>query len=737
MPSRPFRTVSRLLRLAAGSASLVLLWSALPSERTARAETKPAAASFPAAVEIITVDAVVLDAHDHPVSGLTRDDFEVFEDGRGQDIVRFEAFTDEETPSGPAPSVVSSNETKRRGGRAFVLLVDDLRIAQILSPATQKAVATFLDRAVRDGDEVTLGTTSGGAWWSARIPEGRADLLAVLQRIQGRHVEAKSLDRMTEYEAFYINTYEDTQGMARLLPDAPASAPSGGVTDNPDPAGSSVKERVKARWKDLNLCTGTSCDGMVRGRAADLDAERKTRTRLSLQAVRRGLQAVSPVHGRKSLLFFSEGFIDDPDSDQRAVTAAAREANTAIYFVDVRGLIALSSVSSAENPEQTTSARDRMTSAFQDVLYESGGAESLADDTGGFSIRNTNSLAAGAERIAAESRVFYLLGLNPHPGKSPRDWRKLRVDVKKPGLKVRARRGYSLAASADAAKEAKKDAKKDAKSPKLDPAVVRALDSADDATGIALRVVSYVFEPLPKNLTRVVVTAEFDTTGAAAEGKGGGLGPKVDCSIVATHRDTGTEYRFDQVLGLDGTPAGAPTWRALAREMDLPPGVTQVRVVVRDPASGAVGSVSQRVEVPAPTGLRLSTPILTDHVEPATGGAKSRPRPALSAHRIFPPGGGLYVQFEVFGAARAADAPPQVTAGLTLRAADGRIVRNAPPSPITADADGRLVRLVGMGLDGLSEGAYSLSLEVRDAISGERIVRDEPFTLSAKDVASR
>ena len=35
---------------------------------------------------------------------------------------------------------------------------------------------------------------------------------------------------------------------------------------------------------------------------------------------------------------------------------------------------------------------------------------SLAEETGGFVIRNTNDLAAGAERVAAESRVFYMLG---------------------------------------------------------------------------------------------------------------------------------------------------------------------------------------------------------------------------------------------------------------------------------------------------------------------------------------
>jgi VWFA-related protein len=683
--------------------------------------------SFPAGVEVITVDAVVFDSHDRPVSGLTRDDFAVFENNQEREIVSFEAFTDQPaeltaTPSTPTPAaVVASNQTKpRHSGRAFVLLVDDLRITAAVSTATRKAVASFLERSVRDGDEVTLGTTSGSAWWSARIPEGREDLLAVLGRIKGQRLEAKRVsDWLTDYEAYMINNQETMPGV-------------GGGSTSLDPQPSTVTARVTARWTEADICQAAQCDAMVRARATDVDSERRNRTRLTLAAVRRGLGAVASVHGRKSVLLLSEGFVDDPDSDQRATAALAREASAAVYFVNVRGLMALDEASAAESADQFTTARDRATSAFQEALQEGGGAEALADDTGGFTVRNTNDLAAGTERIAAESRVFYLLGIQPLPGKSTRDWRKLRVEVKKAGLKVRARRGYTLAASLDTAPARKKDEKKDEKKTTLDPRVERALDSPHDSTDIPLRAISYIFEPRPKSLTRVLVAAEFDATGASAPGgKGRALGPKVDFSIVATHRDTGTEYRFDEVLALTGADAaGASGWRAVGREIDLPAGVTQVRVVVRDPSSGALGSLSQRIDVPADKTFRLSTPIVTDHVEPAAGTGK-RPRPAITAHRTFLPSGGLYIQFEVFGAAHAGgQAAPQVDAGLTIRTADGRVVRNAPNSPITADADGRLVRTVGIGIDGLEEGRYTLALDVKDEATGQSLQRDEPFTLT-------
>jgi hypothetical protein len=98
---------------------------------------------------------------------------------------------------------------------------------------------------------------------------------------------------------------------------------------------------------------------------------------------------------------------------------------------------------------------------------------------------------------------------------------------------------------------------------------------------------------------------------------------------------------------------------------------------------------------------------------------------------VFRPEGTLYCEFEVFGAARdPAARAPRVSSGVEVRTADGRIVRQAPPTRIAAERDGRVVRLVGLGLDGMEEGAYELVLEVRDEVGGGRLERHEPFTLA-------
>ena len=59
----------------------VLMAAVMGASFTRAQETPPAVPAFPAVVELITVDAVVLDRDGRPVPGLTREDFAVSEDG--------------------------------------------------------------------------------------------------------------------------------------------------------------------------------------------------------------------------------------------------------------------------------------------------------------------------------------------------------------------------------------------------------------------------------------------------------------------------------------------------------------------------------------------------------------------------------------------------------------------------------------------------------------------------------
>ena len=687
-------------------ASWVFLACALGAAAAAPAQPPP---TFPTKVELVTVDVVVVDDKGVPVPGLTRDDFVIEEDGRPQLIVSFEAVIAEapEPQTGPArPAVVATNEVeRRRGGRAFALVLDDLTMDLGASVSVRRAVTEFLQRSVRDGDEVTIATTGGDAWWSARIPEGRDDLLAVAARLRGRSVNERTApDYMSDYEAFWI----DERG---------------------DLGAQNVVARVVKRWTDANVCfeRDPGCGPMVTGHARAIETQRKRQSQLTLAMVRRALDALAPVRGRKSLLLFSRGFLEDGSPQAREVAAASREASTAVYFMDARGLTSISGTESAAEAPRAPQPGEFGRTGFEDSTLAAAGAMTLADDTGGFSVRNTNDLAIGAERIAAESRVFYMLGFEAPSGKRPREWRKLKVQVRREGLKVRARRGYTLQAVVAEAAGGRAETKESAR--KLAVPVERALDTAHEVAGIPLRALTYVLEPREKG-THVLIAAEFDASRLTFQGSGKSRAARLEVTAAVTERNTGRTSYSDERVEVRVPEGEAPGWRSVAREFDLPAGVAQARLVVRDAASDAMGAVTQRFEVPPAGTLRLSTPIVSDQViRPTTRDGK--PRAAVAAHRTFAPDGGLYCEFEVFGAARdPADGAPGVSSGLEVRAADGTVVRQGPPTRIAADREGRVVRLVGLDLGGLPEGPYELVLDVRDEVGRGRIERREPFTIA-------
>jgi VWFA-related protein len=710
-----FRWSTCVLALVVGSAG----------SGSSSAQAPPRLPSFGSEVELITVDVVAVDRNGRPVPDLTANDFVIEEDGKRQQIVNFEAFVAEPAPEVPSVSttVATNQKVPAVVGRAFTLLLDDVGMTVARAAAARAAAGTFLERAVRDGDLVTVGTSSGEFWWSGRIPEGREDLRAVVDRVAGkRPPETEAFGRMSEYEAFHIRHYQDSPGAVR----EGVRDPRGGLPPPLD-GRDSVKERVKQRYTGDNVCQPNMCDGFVRGRAAEIDARRRARISILGKALRRGLDALSPVRGRKSVLLFSEGFIQDFDDGLRGVAAASREVNAAIYFIDAHGLVAGVETGSAADAQRLQEARHGQRAAFEETTLESAGARDLADDTGGFSVRNTNDLATGAFRIANESRTFYLLGFNAAPGRPPGVWRKLKVSARNEGVTVRARRGYVVRKATPPAEAGKQPAR-------LDSVVAGALDSARDTAGVPLRAMGHVLEPRANGATHLLVGVELDASQLTWQAGKSGQVAQAALSVVATHRDSGRAFRHDDALEIKAIEGQEPGWRAVTRDFEVPAGVVQLRVVVRDLLGGrGMGAVTQRLEVPLHDALRISTPILTDRMEPPSDG-HPRPRPVLAVKREFDLTGRLFCQYEVFGAVRpGAGGIPRVSGGLVVRDAERRVVRDGAATLIAPDPDGRLVRFIGMGLDGLDEGSYEMVLTVRDEVSGGQLEHVEPFRLLKRE----
>jgi len=730
----------------------VLMAVLMGASFTRAQETPPAVPAFPAVVELITVDAVVLDRDGRPVPGLTRDDFAVSEDGKPQTIATFEAF-DLRGPAlarevTPLPDPVATNVRKAPvAASSFVLLVDDVGLAPARAETVRTALARFLSEGVRDGDELIFASTSGSTWWTARMPEGREDLLALAARVRGRSLRDNASDAVSEWEAYRIVRFDtragdgESAGMPALPPSDPGQ-PSSSVP------GVEMTQRVVDRYYQRRVCIppdspfpGTpvpACRAMVQRRAQEVDARRANRTRDVLAAVDRAVFVLSGVRGRKSLLLLTEGFLNDPDLDVTGeVAGRCREANIAIYTLDVRGLLTgLSGAESAGVPNTTELGLMQM----EEVHAAAAGSVELAEETGGLAIRDTNDIGGGAVRVGDESRVYYLLGYTPPPGKGPRDWRKLKVEVKRPGLTVRARKGYTLRTTAEilAADEARiastvrrQGSSKGASAiaePSLPADMARALAGPHDAEAIPLRAMPYVFEERPGKTLRTVLTVEIDTR--ALSNLGGEEHPRTSLglSIAVMHRDTGQVRRVNQRIEVEAGGTGTwQGWLAVNREFELPPGVVQARVVVRDEFLGRLGAVTARFVVPPASGLRVSTPILTPRTWRSREGLP--PQPVLVARREFEPSGLLYCHFEVFGAA-APGGRSALEAAVELRGRAGEVVRREPRRSIEPTLDGRLIRFLSFPLDGLAEGDYELRLQVEDRVTGEVQERVEPLRLS-------
>lgn len=74
----------------------------------------------------------------------------------------------------------------------------------------------------------------------------------------------------------------------------------------------------------------------------------------------------------------------------------------------------------------------------------------MAEDTGGIAVVNTNDIDAGFARIVRDNSSYYLLGYSPAIEHDDGRFREIEVRVRRPGVSVRARRGYFASEAARA-----------------------------------------------------------------------------------------------------------------------------------------------------------------------------------------------------------------------------------------------------------------------------------------------
>jgi VWFA-related protein len=521
---------------------------------------------------------------------------------------------------------------------------------------------------------------------------------------------------MSDYEAMRITVYQDTTVSARVRRRYESYKVAG-----LQPASPNRDDMPKAG--ETSRTVGV-VEPYIESRASMFYSQAVARSRVTLGILQRALDALEGTRGRKSVILLSKGFVSDQDlRGFKDVSRAARRANVAIYFLDARGLVATTSnfTASEGNP---IDSRD-VGATYADITLDAEGAVNVAEDSGGFAIHNTNDLGAGLDRISRESRMYYLLGYVPQDVKSDGKFRKIDVKVGRPGLRVRARKGYFTPDPLEA----------NAPPPtaNLDPEVRRALDAPRDVADVPVRATALVFDQAGADTAHVMIAADVDVNVFLFEPEENGRSKgSVAFAVAATRLETGDVFHFEQTtemhLRQQTRDRLGVTWYSLSRDFPLPSGSYQARVVVRDLMSGHIGSVTHEFEVPPVGGFRVSSPILTDQLQTDPTG-QTAPRPVLLARRTFMSGATLYCQFTAYGAAHDGSAPPRVSGSWSLFRADGSLVRQVAPTAIAPRADGALTRIYGVSLAGLAPGDYQIVIAVRDEIGGKSAELREPFTV--------
>lgn len=407
---------SSLLAVAALATSSMASPAQTPSRPPQTAPTPPPPV-FGAGTNVVLVDFVVTDGKGRVVSGLTAADFVVKEDGKERPIVSFRAVDAAAAPqAGPEDIVVEpfptpSPEPTPRTDAIAVLFVDDAQLspqeAARLRPGLKKLVGVIGER----NGALALVAPLSKISVASEVDGKQATFAAAIDRIQGRRLNESSTYPMSDSEAIAV--------------------------EHRDPA---IMQRLTLRFVALN--PGLEADqatSIAVSRAMEVAREARIRREDAYNVILRSLDWLSRQPGRHSVIMVSGGFAWDPDDAKREeVINRSLRANAPIHFLDARGLQGMGIFQGVEYGPGLDRDAGEEPFAFSNAAA---GSTDLAADTGGIVVRNNNNLAQGLTRLMDMTSTYYVIGYDPPEHGKPA-FHKIKVEVKRKGLEVVARKGY-------------------------------------------------------------------------------------------------------------------------------------------------------------------------------------------------------------------------------------------------------------------------------------------------------
>ncbi len=387
-----------------------------PQASTPQASTQEGQPTFRVNIDLVTMDAIVRNAQDQFVSDLTKDEFQILEDGVPQSITSFTMVHGGrvhnllEPPPPPTDEGVILPPARPRNdttGRIFLIIVDDLHLDFRNTGRIRDLFKRMLRDLVHEGDMFSIVST-GPSSLAIDPTYDRKVLEESIKRITGNGLRSADI----------IQGAESAQGPSEVRYRAHV-------------AFSTAFDMLRQLEKITNRRKA------VVWVSNGYDFNPFAESRLGEDPVFGGRMGQTREEGQELNRTFNNGqqFADaDLARELAEVTRTANRANATLYTIDPRGLVA-----GQEMDEQMSAVEfNTYVRKTQDSLRV------LADETGGIAVVNQNDFTKALKRIDAETSDYYVLGYystNPDPLKRTR---RVEVKVTRPSTSVISRTSYSL-----------------------------------------------------------------------------------------------------------------------------------------------------------------------------------------------------------------------------------------------------------------------------------------------------
>jgi hypothetical protein len=678
--------------------------------------------------ELVQTDVMVFDKQGHFINGLTKDNFELKIDGQVRPIQFFEQINagtrNEEAQlaaaRGSNNSVTPNRVVPLDRGRMIFFYVDDFHLDAQAFVSTRKLISDFIDKDMGQNDQAAIASATGQIGFLQQLTENRTVLHSAVNRLNVRLYSVTDSDRpmMSEYEAMLIdNNDREVENFF--------------VTET------------------IRLNPGLSREmaaSMVHNRSSSMLSQSAVFSANTLSGLERLVRLAKDLPGRKILFFLSNGFLlqnrrGDADTRLRRIISAAAKSGVVIYSIDTQGLTAPKSDMSGDAPFDPYGLLARSTHGEHFELQD--GLHALAHDTGGRMIINTNDFRPGLKSAINESAVYYLLAWKPDPDyKKPGRFRNIQVNVVgRSDLVVRVRKGFFDVEPTPTVAENKNPATPEEDNKLAATTLRQAITAPYPQLAIPLTLGLNYYESPDKGPTlaaSVQIPGEFlkfgphdgklqaisDVTGVLFDEKGVAKGTFYErLTTTAPTPEIAKDYHGDITY----------TYPA-----NVQPGLYQVRIAVRDDASGLTGSVHGWIEIPdlSKKQLSMSSLLLGERkqntMKSVSSGGEAGSVLLNPSHRFDMESTLRFLAFAYNATLSQTDQQPDVAVQVQVIRDDQPVVTTALRKLVTEGIPDvrRIPYAAEIPLSGLQAGRYVLQLTFIDRVSKQSTSRQTHFDIN-------